>query len=291
MAYHTISPSDDIESVLQSNFQSITNAFNHQKEQYISIIQSQQHKIDALTQEIENLRLEKQNILYQLETLKQKLQTISNTNHEEEYSILYKVPQKENNITYEPIPIKNYSNVINKQISNSNSFLTNRTNKSCLSIQTDRDNNHSTHNKHQRNSRSKHDSIQQRINSLRSYNTQSNSQSKSKLFNNSTSFDDEYFNNENNNYKGNTTSHRNTILIEDSPQYEHEHKSQQYQKTNNFIKQCKLALNASNFEKLLQVFKENKGYGEESTREMKLKAKDILKGNTKLQMMFDDIYS
>ena len=65
-------------------------------------------------------------------------------------------------------------------------------------------------------------------------------------------------------------------------------KSIQYQKTSNFLKECKLLLNVQNLEKLIQVFKENENC---NTYEIKNKVKGILNGNQKLIEKFENIYN
>ena len=286
---------EEDDSCLNGGFQAIKNAFQQQREKYINVIQSQHNKIVELTQQVETLQIENQNILFQYETLKRKLSSLTsstltmqdiNINNSDVPLLYTKIPkQNEIGVHSYTTPNKNYHsivmnpsnkslNIINsnslkakKQITSSHSFITTRTDKNNLSIHTDLNsfnNNDASIPIYHKRSHSKHNSIQQRINSLR---LDSNMNSR---IHNKSSIEDEidFERKENNVYN----------------------KSIQYQKTNYFLKECKENLNASNFEKLLKVFKENKDYGDESTREMKMKVNEILKGNVKLTRMFNGIY-
>jgi hypothetical protein len=77
--------------------------------------------------------------------------------------------------------------------------------------------------------------------------------------------------------KGNSS-----INYQDNSQ--HSMRSKQFQLTNKFIQECKLLLNATNYEKLMHILKEPK------KENNKYKIYNIINGNRKLIQMFETIY-
>ena len=257
---------EEDDSCLNEGFQAIKNAFQQQREKYVHVIQSQHNKIEELTQQVEALQIENQKILFQYESLKRKISSLTSStlimqdNTNNDVSLLYNNIHKQNEIGVHPYttPNKNYhpivmnpsdknlhitnSNNLNakKHMSNSHSFITTRTDKNNSSSHTELNSlNDMSINIYHKRSQSKHNSIQQRINSLR-------------LDSNRNSIIHNKYKEDNNDFEKNGNSVYN--------------KSMQYQKTNYFLKECKENLSASSFEKLLKVFKENKNYGDESTK-------------------------
>ena len=273
----SIQPSNDDETILNNGIQTIIDAFKIQSNKYLTIISSLNQKIQTLQAQNDLLRNENTQYLSELSELRTKLVTISTTANDqnvpkEEVSILYtnpsaySKPQIKNEIS-----LNNYRNAT-RTVSNSQSFVTtrtNKTNKSNLSCKSDI---------------SKFNSINQRINSLRNINIANHSHYND-TYSNLEDENEDIFNNTNKSYIRNSTLNRERYY---SCNKGNENKSKQYQKTSNFIKECNLLLNASNFEKLIKVFKENNA-NEDST--VRLKVRNILHNNNKLLRMFDNIYN
>ena len=96
---------EEDDSCLNGGFQAIKNAFQQQREKYINVIQSQHNKILELTQQVETLQIENQNILFQYETLKRKLSSLTSStltmqdiNINNDVSLLYTKIPKQNKI-------------------------------------------------------------------------------------------------------------------------------------------------------------------------------------------------
>ena len=263
----SIQPSDNDEIILNNGIQTIIDAFKLQSNKYLAIISSLNQKIQNLQTQNSLLRNENTQYRSELSELRTKIVTISTAANEqnspkEEVSVLYTNPSAfARPHARNEIFLPNY---VSKTVSNSQSFVTTRTNKSNLSSKTDI---------------SKYTSIKQRINSLRNINITNQIETYSNI-------DDDSFNNSaNKSYIKNSTLNRERYY---SSNKGNENKSKQYQKTSNFIKECKLVLNASNFEKLIKVFKDKKA-NEDST--VRLNVRNILQNNNKLLRMFDNIYN
>ena len=261
----SIQPSDNDEIILNNEIQTIIDAFKLQSNKYLAIFSSLNQKIQNLQTQNSLLRNENTQYRSELSELRTKIVTISTAANEqnspkEEMSVLYTNPSAfARPHARNEIFLLNY---VSKTVSNSQSFVTTRTNKSNLSSKTDI---------------SKYTSIKQRINSLRNINITNHNETYSNI--------DDDSNSTNKSYIKNSTLNRERYY---SSNKGNENKSKQYQKTSNFIKECKLVLNASNFEKLIKVFKEKKA-NEDST--VRLKVRNILQNNNKLLRMFDNIYN
>lgn len=272
----SIQLSNDDETILNNGIQTIIDAFTIQSNKYLTIISSLNQKIQTLQSQNDTLRNENTQYLSELSELRTKLVTISTAANEqnapkEEVSILYTNPS-----AYTKPQARNeiylHNRSINKTVSNSQSFVTTRTNKSNKSNLTSKTD------------ISKFISINQRINSLRNINITNHSRY-NETYSNIEDDNEDLFNNTNKSYIKNSTLNRERYSSYNKGM---ESKSKQYQKTSNFIKECKLVLNASNFEKLIKVFKE-KNANEDST--VRLKVRNILQNNNKLLRMFDNIYN
>ena len=256
---------DNYEIILNNGIQTIIDAFELQSNKYLSIISSLNQKIQNLQTQNSLLRNENTQYRSELSELRTKIVTISTAANEqnspkEEVSVLYTNPSAfARPHARNEIFLPNY---VSKTVSNSQSFVTTRTNKSNLSSKTDI---------------SKYTSIKQRINSLRNINITNHNETYSNI--------DDDSNSTNKSYIKNSTLNRERYY---SSNKGNENKSKQYQKTSNFIKECKLVLNASNFEKLIKVFKDKKA-NEDST--VRLNVRNILQNNNKLLRMFDNIYN
>lgn len=281
------SNNEEEETLLNNGLQTIIDAFKIQNDKYTTIIASQNQKIQALQSQNESLKSDNMKYISQIEELKQKLNSISSTammnEPEGDVSILYAKPQY--STIKSPISLNNerilltHNNSLNHPISSSQSFVSARTNRSNVTNKTDI---------------SKYNQIQQRINALKNNNNSSINYSKYNDTYSHLDEDDFISTNSNNNnyynhnYYNTTQNNKERYYSRDTRQYEN--KSLQYQKTSKFLKECKLMLNASNFEKLIKIFKENQGEGTHKEAMVKLRVKNILQNNTKLMKMFDNIY-
>lgn len=276
---------EDEETLLNSGIESIVNAFKTQNEKYKSIISSLNNKVNVLQLQNEKLQQENRNYFNQVEQLKEKLNSISNVAtagnvDDDEVSVIYSNQREvrnkprigkvnstsaslnyshRNNRKNDPDYMTSYMNKTPIRQNPSQSFITNKSNQSIQSYATIRT------------EFSKYNSIQERINSLRNgigYQSKipfTNKSSLSKVRNIGLLEDSE-----------NIDQSENAFLSNDKS------RSRAFQKTSQFLKECKLALNASNYEKLVKIFNTEKNPD-------KGKIKELLKYNTKLITMFDNL--
>ena len=277
---------EEDESILNSGIQSIIDAFKIQSDKYNSIINSLNQKIDILQSQNEQLKIDNEKYISQIEALKGKLNAISSTaivnDKDDESSFIYNHPPRP---TLHASLSKrrdsfllSHPNTVRRPISNNPSFFTSRTNQS------------------NRTDVSKYTSIQNRINTLRNVNS-SSSMNHSRYLETYSNIDDDnedFLNN--NTTNGYNHTYFNTSMTNRDRLYNKENtlnrnKSQQYQKTSKFLRECKLLLNASNFEKLIKVFKDNSDGGSTRNKRVEMKIKDLLQNNTKLLKLYSSLYN
>lgn len=304
MSLH-IETNEDI--LINTSIQNILEAFKSQKEKYNNTISSLHQNINDLSTQNKYLQDELAKSNYQINLLKNQLNSIHSSQKEQQFQPQTPInphklqinPNTNNTYTNEQLPItfktnNNNTNSIsnNEQYSN---FLTdkvlspitcknitnNNTNVNKSNFISSRINQTSTRNyKAIRERNNKHYSIQQRINSLKS-NSNSNINNKYYLTTSNCKEDDnsthDFIMTSNSFRKGNSS-----INYQDNSQ--HSMRSKQFQLTNKFIQECKLLLNATNYEKLMHILKEPK------KENNKYKIYNIINGNRKLIQMFETIY-
>lgn len=266
MSYH-IDTSNE-EHLIHSGIQSILEAFKTQKEKYSSLISSLQQTISTLTA---------QNTYLQSELSK-------TSSHLKPHSLPIQPsnpPQPSFPKDQSPISFKTNININNEQ-SNflSDKVFSSQSNKNTPThnkshFLSSRMNQTSTRNyKNIRERNSKHNAIQLKIDSLKT-----NASYKQYL----TTSDCK---GEESGIEGKEESIRKGMMslnYQDRSQLSM--RSKQYQMTNRFIQECKLVLNANNYEKVVNVLKEPK------KENNKYKVYKIINGNRKLVQMFDSIYN
>lgn len=262
---------EEDESILNSGIQSIIDAFKIQSDKYTSIINSLNQKIDILSSQNAQLKQDNERYISQIDDLKGRLNSIQSTavvNDKDDDSFIYSHP---------PRPTMHMSlskrrdsfflshpNTVRRPISNNQSFFTSRTNQSDVS---------------------KYASIQNRIASLRNLNS-SSSMNHSRYLETYSNIDDDndFLKNNINQTYFNTSTYRDSNTL-------NRNKSQIYQKTSKFLRECKLLLSASNFEKLIKVFKDNNEGGSSRDKRVQMKIKDLLQNNSKLLKMYSSLYN
>ena len=303
MSLH-IETNEDI--LINTSIQHILEAFKSQKEKFNSTISSLHQNINDLSSHNKYLQDELAKSNYQINLLKNQLNSIHSSQTEQQFQSqtpinLYKPQTNSNpnkNYRNEQLPISfktnnnNTHSIINNEQSsnflsdkvlspitckntNNNNINVNKSN--CISP---RINQTSTRNyKTIRERNNKHNSIQQKINSLKS---NSNSNINNYYLTTSNCKEDD---NSTHDFIMTSPSFRkgnSSINYQDNSQ--HSMRSKQFQLTNKFIQECKLLLNATNYEKLMQILKEPK------KENNKYKIYNIINGNRKLIQMFETIY-
>ena len=271
--------------LLNNGMQTIINAFNRQGEKFQNIINDYEQRIQNLSLENESLKNENNLLKKEINILNMKLNSISNT-----------ISKDNNNyinisnpiLSYKDLNISNVSNISNSKIPNSKSLKKISRNKFNINysfpiMNNTEDYNHNISNNNSPINVDKYNTINQKITKIK------NELNISTL---NQSFDVSNIDNFSHNYSNsafNLSSIRKRVYDRNFENKKNlNKKSIQYQRTSNFLKECKLLLNIQNFEKLIQVFKEKENF---NTYEIKNKVKGILNGNQKLIEKFENIYN
>ena len=271
--------------LLNNGMQTIINAFNRQGEKFQNIINDYEQRIQNLNLENESLKNENNLLKKEIKILTMKLNSISNTISKDNNNLNLSNPI----LSYKDLSLSNVSNISNHKIPYSKSVKKISRNKLNSNYSFPIMNNYTEeYNQYISNNNSsinvdKYNTINQKIKKMKddlNINILNQSFENSNLDNFSHNYSNSAFNLSSIRkrvYDGNSENKKNLSK-----------KSIQYQKTSNFLKECKLLLNIQNFEKLIQVFKENENC---NTYEIKNKVKRILNGNQKLIEMFENIYN
>ena len=293
--------------LLNNGMQTIINAFNHQGEKFQNIINDYEHRLQNLSLENESLKNENNILKKEISKLTLKLNSISKT------------ISKENNIVN---PILSYQDINNNvSISNMSKLSIPKIPYSKSAKKLTRNTLYTNHSSPRMNSSEmkieepnlsynisninvdKYNIINQKISKMRnelnisllnqSYESSGREYNNNNFSNNNTSnnFNNNLsngFSNISNNFSGFNSIRKSNYDGYYNNNKNLSNKSLQYQRTSNFLKECKLLLNVQNFEKLIQVLKENENC---NSYEKKNKVKGILKGNQKLIEIFDNIYN
>ena len=271
--------------LLNNGMQTIINAFNRQGEKFQNIINDYEQRIQNLNLENESLKNENNLLKKEIKILTMKLNSISNTISKDNNNLNLSNPI----LSYKDLSLSNVSNISNHKIPYSKSVKKISRNKLNSNYSFPIMNNYTEeYNQYISNNNSsinvdKYNTINQKIKKMKddlNINILNQSFENSNLDNFSHNYSNSAFNLSSIRkrvYDGNSENKKNLSK-----------KSIQYQKTSNFLKECKLLLNVQNFEKLIQVFKENENC---NTYEIKNKVKGILNGNQKLIEMFENIYN
>ena len=271
--------------LLNNGMQTIINAFNRQGEKFQNIINDYEQRIQNLNLENESLKNENNLLKKEIKILTMKLNSISNTISKDNNNLNLSNPI----LSYKDLSLSNVSNISNHKIPYSKSVKKISRNKLNSNYSFPIMNNYTEeYNQYISNNNSsinvdKYNTINQKIKKMKddlNINILNQSFENSNLDNFSHNYSNSAFNLSSIRkrvYDGNSENKKNLSK-----------KSIQYQKTSNFLKECKLLLNVQNLEKLIQVFKENENC---NTYEIKNKVKRILNGNQKLIEMFENIYN
>jgi hypothetical protein len=271
--------------LLNNGMQTIINAFNRQGEKFQNIINDYEQRIQNLNLENESLKNENNLLKKEIKILTMKLNSISNTISKDNNNLNLSNPI----LSYKDLSLSNVSNISNHKIPYSKSVKKISRNKLNSNYSFPIMNNYTEeYNQYISNNNSsinvdKYNTINQKIKKMKddlNINILNQSFENSNLDNFSHNYSNSAFNLSSIRkrvYDGNSENKKNLSK-----------KSIQYQKTSNFLKECKLLLNVQNFEKLIQVFKENENC---NTYEIKNKVKGILNGNQKLIEKFENIYN
>ncbi len=271
--------------LLNNGMQTIINAFNRQGEKFQNIINDYEQRIQNLNLENESLKNENNLLKKEIKILTMKLNSISNTISKDNNNLNLSNPI----LSYKDLSLSNVSNISNHKIPYSKSVKKISRNKLNSNYSFPIMNNYTEeYNQYISNNISsinvdKYNTINQKIKKMKddlNINILNQSFENSNLDNFSHNYSNSAFNLSSIRkrvYDGNSENKKNLSK-----------KSIQYQKTSNFLKECKLLLNVQNFEKLIQVFKENENC---NTYEIKNKVKGILNGNQKLIEKFENIYN
>jgi hypothetical protein len=271
--------------LLNNGMQTIINAFNRQGEKFQNIINDYEQRIQNLSLENESLKNENNLLKKEIKILTMKLNSISNTISKDNNNLNLSNPI----LSYKDLSLSNVSNISNHKIPYSKSVKKISRNKLNSNYSFPIMNNYTEeYNQYISNNNSsinvdKYNTINQKIKKMKddlNINILNQSFENSNLDNFSHNYSNSAFNLSSIRkrvYDGNSENKKNLSK-----------KSIQYQKTSNFLKECKLLLNVQNFEKLIQVFKENENC---NTYEIKNKVKGILNRNQKLIEKFENIYN
>ena len=271
--------------LLNNGMQTIINAFNRQGEKFQNIINDYEQRIQNLNLENESLKNENNLLKKEIKILTMKLNSISNTISKDNNNLNLSNPI----LSYKDLSLSNVSNISNHKIPYSKSVKKISRNKLNSNYSFPIMNNYTEeYNQYISNNISsinvdKYNTINQKIKKMKddlNINILNQSFENSNLDNFSHNYSNSAFNLSSIRkrvYDGNSENKKNLSK-----------KSIQYQKTSNFLKECKLLLNVQNFEKLIQAFKENENC---NTYEIKNKIKGILNGNQKLIEKFENIYN
>jgi hypothetical protein len=271
--------------LLNNGMQTIINAFNRQGEKFQNIINDYEQRIQNLNLENESLKNENNLLKKEIKILTMKLNSISNTISKDNNNLNLSNPI----LSYKDLSLSNVSNISNHKIPYSKSVKKISRNKLNSNYSFPIMNNYTEeYNQYISNNNSsinvdKYNTINQKIKKMKddlNINILNQSFENSNLDNFSHNYSNSAFNLSSIRkrvYDGNSENKKNLSK-----------KSIQYQKTSNFLKECKLLLNVQNFEKLIQAFKENENC---NTYEIKNKIKGILNGNQKLIEKFENIYN
>ena len=255
--------------LLNNGMQTIINAFNRQGEKFQNIINDYEQRIQNLNLENESLKNENNLLKKEIKILTMKLNSISNTISKDNNNLNLSNPI----LSYKDLSLSNVSNISNHKIPYSKSVKKISRNKLNSNYSFPIMNNYTEeYNQYISNNNSsinvdKYNTINQKIKKMKddlNINILNQSFENSNLDNFSHNYSNSAFNLSSIRkrvYDGNSENKKNLSK-----------KSIQYQKTSNFLKECKLLLNVQNLEKLIQVFKENENC---NTYEIKNKVKRI----------------
>ena len=275
--------------LLNNGIQIIINAFNNQGEKYQNIINEYELRIQNLILENESLKEENNLLKKEINNLTIKLNSISKTISKENDIISINENQKltfndlkNNTINISSLNNSNISKIqkstkINKY--NNNSLFTNLSSPKLTHSEIKIEEPNQSNNMSSINCE-KYNVINQKISKLRNgLNLRILNQS----FDNSNIIND----NDNNSIDHDSIK-KNFVLNDKKIKTKLKQKSLQFQKTSNFLNECKLLLNVKDFEQLMEILNENKN---NDRNEKKNKIKAILEGNQKLIDMFENIYN
>ena len=272
---------EEEEILLNNGIQTIIKAFNDKVKKHQNIINSYEQKIQNLLLENESLKNENSLLKKEINNISIKFNSISNTISKENniintnYNPLL-TNDLNNNISISTINSLNTKNQIPKiGKNNKNTLFTNFSSPKIINSKSKIDTNESFN--IIKNNVDKYKNINQKIFKLRkelSLNLENESFDNSK---------NENINNYNSIYKN-----KNKLKYDYENKIKLKNKSSQYQKTSNFLKECKLLLNIKDFENLVQIMKENEN--KNNIIETKNKVKSLLK-NPKLIELFENIYN
>ena len=275
--------------LLNNGIQIIINAFNNQGEKYQNIINEYELRIQNLILENESLKQENNLLKKEINNLTIKLNSISNTiSKENDIISINENPKltfndlKNNTINISSLNNSNISKIqkstkINKY--NNNSLFTNLSSPKLTHSEIKIEEPNQSNNMSSINSE-KYNVINQKISKLRNgLNLRVLNQS----FDNSNIINDNDINS-----IDHDTIKKNVLLNDKNIKTKLKQKSFQFQKTSNFLNECKLLLNVKDFEQLMEILNENKS---DDRNEKKNKIKAILEGNQKLVDMFENIYN
>ena len=276
--------------LLNKGMQTIINAFNSQGEKFQTIINDYEQRFQNLSLENESLKNENKLLKKEINILTMKLNSISNTISKDNNYINLSNPS----LSYKDLSISNVSNISNQKISNqiipySKSVKKISRNKLNSNYSFPIMNNYGEeYNQYISNNNSpinvdKYNTINQKIKKMKN---------DLNINNLNQSFENSNIGNFSHNYSNSAftlSSIRKRVCDGNSKNKKNlSKKSIQYQRTSNFLKECKLLLNVQNYENLIQVFKENEKC---NIYEIKNKVKGILQGNQKLIEKFENIYN
>lgn len=279
------------EAFLKSGFQTILQAFeiqtinyNKEKEKYESFISSLQSENEILKDENEKLKSDNVIISQENNQLKTKIDSLSSELHSKQdkiqmikHSIQDDQHQYEYHVNYRP-PIQNkkiYSNLFNNYANN----MTNEQNSSSFIYNPSSVNNSVLSKKANDVSykSDKFNSIQQRIDSIKSNNSVPKKQVR-KL---------EVF--DMNNHTNINTQNSNLYRLDNNTDRPSGNKSKQYELSNKFLNECRLALNPSLFNQMTILFHDYRE-GRKNDKDVSVEVKRILHDNTRLIHLFDIIF-